>query len=80
MKIISLRTLLRNPGKVKRITRAGKIVRVTDHGQPLWVIHPAPLPADEIERAHAIDELLDEALRAPRSKVNASQILEEDRR
>jgi len=38
MKTIPLRQLLRQPLKVKRWTRAGQSVQVTDNGRPLWVI------------------------------------------
>ena len=80
MKTIPLRSLLREPVKVKRLTRSGQSVQVTDNGKPLWVIQPAVTKEDEQERARAIDELLDEALRAPRSPVSAVKLLEESRR
>jgi hypothetical protein len=81
MKSIPLRSLLREPVKVKRLTRSGQSVQVTDNGKPLWVIQPAAAPEEEdAERARAIDELLDEALRAPRSPVSAAALLEESRR
>ncbi|HTL58467.1 MAG TPA: hypothetical protein VL361_22460 [Candidatus Limnocylindrales bacterium] len=80
MKTIPLRSLLREPIKVKRLTRSGQSVQVTDNGKPLWVIQPAPQDEEDPERARAIDELLDEALRAPRSKVSLSEILERERR
>lgn len=80
MKTIPLRSLLREPVKVKRLTRAGQSVQVTDNGKPLWVIQPAEQEANDAERARAIDELLDEALRAPRSKISLSEILEKERR
>jgi hypothetical protein len=35
VKTISLRTLVREPLKVKRMTRTGRSVQVTDHGLPL---------------------------------------------
>jgi hypothetical protein len=38
VKSITLRTLVREPLKVKRITRAGKAVQVTDNGKPLWIL------------------------------------------
>jgi antitoxin (DNA-binding transcriptional repressor) of toxin-antitoxin stability system len=41
MKTITLRALLREPLKVKRWTAAGESVRITDRGQPLWIIQPA---------------------------------------
>jgi antitoxin (DNA-binding transcriptional repressor) of toxin-antitoxin stability system len=81
MKSIPLRSLLREPVKVKRLTRSGQSVQVTDNGKPLWVIQPAAQEKeDDPERARAIDELLDEALRAPRSKISLSEILEKERR
>jgi hypothetical protein len=80
MKSIPLRSLLREPVKVKRLTRSGQSVQVTDNGKPLWIIQAAPQEEDDAERARAIDELLDEALRAPRSKISISEILEKERR
>ena len=35
-----LRDLLRRPKAVKKLTAAGKTVRITDNGQPLWVVMP----------------------------------------
>ena len=80
MKTIPLRSLLREPIKVKRLTRSGQSVQVTDNGKPLWVIRPAPQEEEDPERARAIDELLEEALRAPRSPVSAAALLEASRR
>jgi len=81
MKSISLRTLVREPLKVKRMTRAGKPVQVTDNGSPLWILHPANgTDADESERRRAVDEILDEVLREEPSKVSAAKLLEESRR
>jgi hypothetical protein len=80
MKTIPLRHLLREPLRVKRWTRSGQSVQVTDNGQPLWVIQPVTLEENSDERARAIDELLDEALRSPRSPVSAAALLEESRR
>lgn len=80
MKTISLRTLVREPLKVKRWTRAGGIVRVTDNGKPLWVIQPAVTQENEERRCREIDELLDEVLRSPRSKISLSKIVLESRR
>ena len=80
MKTIPLRNLLREPIKVKRLTRSGQSVQVTDNRKPLWIIQPALREEDDEERARAIDKLLDEALRAPRSKVSLSEVLEKDRR
>ena len=81
MKTISLRTLLREPLKVKRITRTGKSVQVTDNGEPLWILQPANgTVADETERVRAIDEILDEVLRDKPSKISLSKIVLESRR
>jgi hypothetical protein len=80
MKSIPLRSLLRQPVKVKRLTRSGQSVQVTDNGRPLWVIQPAIREEEDLDRARAIDALLDEALSAPRSPVSAAALLEESRR
>ena len=80
MKTISLRTLVREPLKVKRWTRAGGSVQVTDNGKPLWVIQPAVTVENEERRRREIDEVLDEVLRGPRSKISLSQIVLESRR
>ena len=81
MKTISLRTLVREPLKVKRITRTGKSVQVTDNGHPLWVIQPARgMEVDEEQRRHEIEELFAEVRRGPRSKIPLSKIVLESRR
>jgi antitoxin (DNA-binding transcriptional repressor) of toxin-antitoxin stability system len=80
MKSIPLRSLLREPVKVKRLTRSGQSIQVTDNGKPLWVIRPASQEENDAGRARAIDELLDEALRTRRSPVSAAALLEESRR
>jgi antitoxin (DNA-binding transcriptional repressor) of toxin-antitoxin stability system len=81
MKSISLRTLVREPLKVKRMTRAGRSVQVTDNGEPLWILHPAKgTEADEEERRRDIDELFAEVRRGQRSKIPLSQIVLESRR
>jgi len=81
MKTISLRTLVREPLKVKRMTRSGNPVQVTDNGTPLWILHPAEgTDADEAERRRAIDAILEEVLREKPSKVSAAKLLEESRR
>jgi len=80
MKTITLRTLVREPLKVKRMTRAGKSVQVTDNGRPLWIIQPAVTDQDEEQRRREIDDLLDEVLRSPRSKISLSKIVLESRR
>jgi hypothetical protein len=81
MKIITLRTLVREPLKVKRMTRTGKPVQVTDNGEPLWILQPAtPSAADEAERIRAIDEILDEVLKEKPSSISLSKILDDSRR
>ncbi len=81
MKSISLRALLREPLKVKRITRAGKSVQVTDNGHPLWILQPAAgTEADEVERRRAIDEVLDEALREKPATLSLAKIIVDSRR
>ena len=81
MKTIPLRTLVREPLKVKRITGAGQAVTVTDNGKPLWVLQPAGgTVEDEAERHRAIDETLEEVLREPPSKTDLSKIVIESRR
>ena len=81
MKTVTLRTLVREPLKVKRITRAGKSVQVTDNGDPLWILQPAKgTDAGEAERRRAVDEILDEVLRQKPSKISLSKIVLESRR
>lgn len=81
MKSISLRTLVREPLKVKRMTRAGRSVQVTDNGHPLWILHPANgTEADEARRKREIEAELAEVLRGPRSKIPLSKIVLESRR
>ena len=80
MKTITLRTLVREPLKVKRITRTGKSVQVTDNGRPLWILRPANGTDDEAERRRAIDEIFEEVLRERPSKISAARLLEESRR
>jgi hypothetical protein len=80
MKTISLRTLVREPLKVKRLTRTGKPVQVTDNGEPLWIIQPAITRGDEEKRRRDIEELFTEVRRSPRSKIPLSKIVLESRR
>ena len=81
MTTISLRTLVREPRKVKRMTRAGKSVQVTDNGHPLWILNPASgSEADEQRRRQEIETELAEVLRGPRSKISLSKIVLESRR
>ena len=81
MKTISLRTLVREPLKVKRMTRTGTPVQVTDNGRPLWILQSAnDTEADKAARRLAIDEILDEVLREKPCKISAVKLLEESRR
>ena len=80
METVTLRTLVREPLKVKRITRTGKSVQVTDNGKPLWILQPANGAGAEEERLRATDEILDEVLRERPSKISAAGLLEESRR
>lgn len=83
MKKIPLRTLVREPLKVKRLTRAGQSITVTDHGDPLWIIQPAGGNESrdaEANRRKAIDEVLDEVLSETPAKISAARLLEESRR
>jgi hypothetical protein len=81
MKTVTLRTLVRQPLEVKRMTRTGRPVQVTDNGEPLWILQPANgTGADKAERRRAIDEVLDEVLREKPSKISLSKIVLESRR
>jgi hypothetical protein len=80
MKTITLRTLVREPLKVKRMTRAGNSVQVTDNGHPLWILQPVTPDVDDEQRRREIDELFDEVRRQPRSKIPLSKIVLESRR
>jgi hypothetical protein len=80
MKSITLRTLVREPLKVKRWTRTGQSVQVTDRGEPLWIVQPAVDGHDEEERCRAVNAILDEVLRETKSRVSLSRIIRESRR
>ncbi len=80
MKTVTLRTLVREPLKVKRWTRTGNPVRVTDRGQALWILQPADAAPEEKERRRATEEILAGVLRERPSKVSAVRLLEESRR
>ena len=80
MKTITLRTLLREPLTVKRLTRTGKSVQVTDSGEPLWILQPANSALVEAERLRATAEILDEVLRDTPSRISAARLLEDSRR
>lgn len=81
MTTISLRTLLRDPRRVKRMTRTGKPVKVTDNGQPLWVLQPANgNDMDEAQRRRDIEAIFQEVLSEKPSKISLSKILDDSRR
>lgn len=81
MTTISLRTLLRDPRRVKRMTRTGKAVQVTDNGQPLWVLQPANgNDSDEAQRRRDIEAIFEEVLNEKPSKISLSKILDDSRR
>jgi antitoxin (DNA-binding transcriptional repressor) of toxin-antitoxin stability system len=83
MKTISLRTLVREPLTVKRITSSGQPVQVTDRGRPLWVIHPADGPDDPDRaerRRREIEAGLADVLRGPRSTRRLSVLVIKARR
>jgi hypothetical protein len=80
MKTVTLRTLVREPIKVKRWTRAGSSVQVTDNGKPLWIIQPALTVADDERRRQEIEKELAEVLQESRSKISLSEIVLKSRR
>ena len=81
MTTITLRTLVRDTRKVKRMVRPGKLVQVTDNGEPLWVIHPAkPDPMDDGQRQREIEAELEEVLSEKQSSFNLSKLVIESRR
>jgi len=80
MKSVTLRTLVREPLRVKRITRTGKSVQVTDNGKPLWIIQPIATQVDEEQRRREIEEELADVLRGPKSSIPLSKIVLESRR
>ena len=67
MKTIPLRTLLRDPKSVKKLTGGGHSVRITDGGVALWDLS-APLvqaDKDEADRNRLWDEHFDDLLAQP---------------
>jgi antitoxin (DNA-binding transcriptional repressor) of toxin-antitoxin stability system len=81
MKKISLRTLVREPLKVKRMTRAGDAVQVTDRGEPLWILQPAEgTVTDEEERKREIEAELAAVLKESKSDILLSKIVLQSRR
>ena len=80
MKTIPLRQLVREPISVKKITRTGQSVQITDNGEPLWILQPATGARNNPERDQAIDELLDQVLAEPVSAISLSKIVKDSRR
>jgi hypothetical protein len=80
VKTISLRTLMREPLKVKRWTRSGETVQVTDNGKPLWVIQSAEESGDEAARHKLMDQIFEEVAREPILKPSLSELIQEGRR
>ena len=80
MKMLPLRELMRRPGEVKKLTARGQAVTITDHGDPLWVIHPAAKggPVDA-ERDAAIDLELDALLAEGRRGVSLAKVVLDSR-
>jgi hypothetical protein len=82
VKTVTLRTLMRDPLLVKRLTRRGTTVQVTERGQPLWFIHSAQAVDSEQEQANkaAIETMFDQMLQEPVSPLSLSKIIKENRR
>ena len=80
MKTIPLRRLLREPGRVKRWTRSGETVVITDAKERLWVLRAADAVDSDPRRDRAIDEILDATLSATGGGVSAAKLLEQSRR
>ena len=80
MKMIPLRQLVREPIKVKRWTRLGQTVRVTDNGRPLWLLRADPASLGGTSNKKEIESELEELLRETRSNLSLSEIIKESRR
>lgn len=65
---------------MKKMTRGGIVVRITDRGQPLWDLQPVVAEKRDVKRDREIDEMLDEVLREKPSSIPLSKILEDSRR
>lgn len=78
MKTLPLRTLLRDPLKVKRITKGGASVRITDNGKRLWLLQPDV--EEKVDDDRGLDEFLEESRRMKISSISAVKIIEESRR
>jgi hypothetical protein len=63
------------------MTGTGKPVRVTDNGQPLWILQPANgSDLDEAQRRRDIEAIFEEVLKEKPSKISLSKILDDSRR
>ena len=73
MKTLPLRELLRQPARVKKLTAAGHLIRVTDRGKPLWVLKSDTVGnGGELsgpERDEAIEAIFAELLSQPVSSA-----------
>lgn len=79
MKTVTLRDLVRETRKVKRITDTGASFLVTDHGKPLWKVSPAE-STDEDGRAAEIDAELDALLAEPKPDLSLADMVAQSRR
>jgi hypothetical protein len=68
--------LVREPRKVKRMTRGGQRVQITDNGDPLWILQAVGgADIDEAARRRGIDEILDESARRNFWKIRVGENL-----
>ena len=76
MKTVPLRTLLRNPKSVKKLTGGGHSVRITDGGVALWDLSAPAAEAgnDEDERNRLWDEHFDALLAQPLPLADAPSL------
>ena len=76
MKTIPLRTLLRDPKSVKRLTGGGHSVRITDGGVALWDLSApaADAGSDEDERNRLWDEHFEDLLAQPLPMADAPSL------
>jgi len=65
---------------VKRMTRTGKPVQVTDNGRPLWVIQPAIVEESPAQRRREMEAELAAVLQGPKSRMALSDLILESRR
>jgi hypothetical protein len=82
MKSITLRTLVRSSRAVKRLTRTGQPVQVTDRGRPLWILQPATgaAPALSAPDDAEFDEELEAVLAEPITAAPLSAFVDAARR